>query len=75
MILSEALFGAGNTVFVAIAQFVLVFLILIPLAWLLSIKAGLGLIGMWIAAAVYAVMAASTMTTQFARGKWKNIAL
>src|SRR5688500_19021129 len=35
MILSEALFGAGKTVFVAMAQFCLVFLVLLPIAWLL----------------------------------------
>lgn len=75
MILSEALFGAGNTIFVAIAQFILVFLVLIPIAWLLSLKLGIGLLGMWIAAAIYGIAAAITMSVQFARGRWKSITL
>jgi multidrug resistance protein, MATE family len=72
MILSEALFGAGNTVFVAIAQFVLIFFVLIPIAWLTSLAMGMGVTGMWIAAAIYALLAASTMSVQFQSDRWKR---
>lgn len=75
MILSEALFGAGNTTFVAIAQLCLVFLVLVPLAWVLGIMAGFGLAGMWSAAVVYAIGAAIVMTLKFRSGTWKKIQL
>jgi Na+-driven multidrug efflux pump len=73
MILSEALFGAGATKFVAMAQFVLVFFALVPLAWLLSLKLDFGLVGMWLAAAVYAILASVTMSLKFRSGTWKSI--
>jgi Na+-driven multidrug efflux pump len=75
MILSEALFGAGNTKFVAAAQFCLVFLVLVPLAWVLGLKTDLGITGMWSAAVVYSIAAAIVMTLKFRGGSWKNIQL
>lgn len=75
MILSEALFGAGNTKFVAAAQFCLVFFLLVPLAYVFGIKVGLGLNGMWAAAVSYAIGAAIVMTLKFRGGAWKSIDL
>jgi multidrug resistance protein, MATE family len=75
MILSEALFGAGKTVFVAAAQFCLVFFVLLPVAWLLGVQLGLGLNGMWSAAVAYATGAAITMTLKFRGGSWKTLKL
>ena len=75
MILSEALFGAGNTVFVAIAQLILVFCVLVPVSYVLSLVAGFGLIGMWIAALAYCTLAAIVMTAKFRGGAWKHIQL
>jgi putative MATE family efflux protein len=75
MILSEALFGAGNPKFVAAAQFCLVFVVLVPLAHLLGVKAGIGLNGMWFAAVSYACGAAIVMTLKFRGGTWKKIQL
>ncbi len=75
MILSEALFGAGNTKFVAAAQFCLVFFLLVPLAHLLGVKADLGLNGMWAAAVCYSIGAAIVMTLKFRGGSWKKIQL
>jgi multidrug resistance protein, MATE family len=75
MILSEALFGAGSTKFVGLAQLVLVFGVLIPSAWVLSLKFNLGLAGMWGGAALYALCAAVTMALRFRGGKWKQIQL
>ena len=73
MILSEALFGAGNTKFVAAAQFCLVFFVLVPFAWLLGTK--LGLSGMWLSAVMYSICAAIVMATKFRGGTWKSIKL
>jgi multidrug resistance protein, MATE family len=75
MILSEALFGAGSTKFVAAAQGLLVFCILIPVARVLTLSTNLGLAGMWLGAATYALMAAITMSVKFAGGSWKTIKL
>ena len=75
MILSEALFGAGSTKFVAAAQFCLVFFLLVPLAWFLGIKLDIGLNGMWVGAVSYAIGAAIVMTVKFRAGNWKSIQL
>ena len=75
MILSEALFGAGNTKFVAAAQFCMVFLVLVPLAWALGITAKLGLSGMWFSAVVYSTTACIVMSLKFRGGTWKSIRL
>lgn len=75
MILSEALFGAGNTKFVAGAQFFLVFGVLVPLAWVLGLFTSYGLLGMWTAAVTYACCAALVMSVKFRGGTWKTIKL
>lgn len=75
MILSEALFGAGNPRFVATAQLVLVFGVFVPTAYLLGIVLHIGLAGIWIAACVYSVLAAITMSLKFWQGSWKTIRL
>jgi MATE family multidrug resistance protein len=75
MILTEGLFGAGNTKFVATAQLLLVFGWLVPGAYWLGIAMHLSLRGIWIAAFVYACLAAATMSTKFAGGSWKTIKL
>ena len=75
MILTEALFGAGNPRFVATAQFVLVFACLVPLAYVLGVIFHMGLVGIWTAACVYCTLAAIAMTWKFRQGKWKAIKL
>jgi putative MATE family efflux protein len=75
MILTEGLFGAGNTRFVAVAQFLLIFAWLVPGAHVLGISLELGLRGVWIAAFVYACLAAAVMSSKFAGGSWKKIRL
>ena len=75
LILSEALFGAGSTKFVAVAQFLLVFGLLVPGAWIVGLKLHAGLNGIWISACLYAVLAASVMALKFRAGGWKKILL
>jgi Na+-driven multidrug efflux pump len=75
MILTEGLFGAGNTKFVALAQFLLIFVFLVPAAYVLGITLDLSLRGVWIAAFVYSCLAAVTMSAKFAGGSWKHIKL
>lgn len=73
MILTQALFGAGNTRFVMIVELLLHFLCLVPLAWLLGITFGFGLPGIWGAAAVYVVLLTAVMVVKFRSGDWKAI--
>jgi Na+-driven multidrug efflux pump len=75
LILSEALFGAGNPRFVAVAQLVLIFGGLLPLAYVLGIKLHWNLVGIWTAACAYGVAAAITMSAKFKGGGWKAIRL
>jgi MATE family, multidrug efflux pump len=75
MILSEGLFGAGCTKFVAVAQFLLVFGCLVPGAYLFGIVLHFSLNGVWIAALMYACLAAAVMCVKFAGGSWKHIRL
>ncbi len=75
LILSEGLFGAGSTRFVAVAQLILVFGWLVPGAYVLGVVLHLGLNGIWMAAFAYACLAAAVMSTKFAGGSWKKIKL
>jgi len=73
MILTQALFGAGNTRFVMIVELILHFLCLVPLAWLLGIRLEYGLMGIWSAAVTYVVLLTAVMVWKFAKGDWKTI--
>jgi Na+-driven multidrug efflux pump len=75
MILTQALFGAGNTRFVMIVELVLHFCCLVPLAWLLGITFGFGLVGIWSAALAYVVLLTTVMVWKFRSGDWKTIQL
>jgi putative MATE family efflux protein len=75
LILSEGLFGAGSTRFVAAAQAVMVFGWLVPGAYLIGVVLHRSLDGIWIAAAIYSCIAATVMSVKFAGGGWKRIVL
>jgi len=72
LVLTQALYGAGKTLFVMIVELVLHFGCLVPLAYILAIKFELGLIGCWYAAAVYGALLAISMGIKFASGGWKK---
>lgn len=71
MILTQALFGSGNSRFVMIVELILHFTCLMPLAWALGITFHGGLPGIWASAIVYIVVLAAAMVLKFAGGKWK----
>ncbi len=73
MILTQALFGAGNSVFVMVVELILHFTCLVPLAWLLGITFGFGLVGIWASAVLYAALLAAVMVWKFAKGDWMHI--
>ncbi len=72
MILTQALFGAGNSRFVMIVELILHFTCLMPLAWLFGVALDGGLPGIWTSAVVYAVALAGAMVWKFWRGDWKT---
>jgi multidrug resistance protein, MATE family len=75
MILTQALFGAGNSRFVMIVELILHFGCLVPLAWLLGITFHVGLVGIWTAALAYVVLLTGVMVWKFKSGDWKTIQL
>jgi multidrug resistance protein, MATE family len=75
MILTQALFGAGDTLFVMIVELILHFLCLVPLAIALAIWLDFGLLGLWGAAVIYIVALAVAMCLKFHWGSWKKIHL
>jgi len=75
LVLAQALYGAGANVFVASAEFVLHFGVLVPLSWLLGPKLGLGMVGIWSAAAMYATLFGVVMAIKFAGPGWRRIKL
>lgn len=71
LILTEALFGAGRAVVVAITQVVLIVGVLMFGGHYLASTQGLGVFGMWMAAGIYSVMASLVLITAFAKMKPK----
>ena len=73
LILTQALFGAGDTKFVMWVELVLHGLCLAPLAWLLGIYLDLGFLGVWLSATIYTMALAAIMAWKFWQGGWKHI--
>jgi Na+-driven multidrug efflux pump len=73
MILTQALFGAGNSRFVMLVELILHFGCLVPLAWFLGVNLHLGLVGIWGAAGVYVILLTTVMVHKFRSGDWKGI--
>jgi MATE family multidrug resistance protein len=73
MILTQALFGAGNSRFVMIVELILHFTCLVPLAWVLGITWHFGLIGIWSAGVIYTLLLSAIMSYKFRSGDWKHI--
>lgn len=73
LILTQALFGAGNTKFVMFAELTLHAVCLVPLAYLFSVVMDLGFLGVWLSATAYVVLLGVAMAWKFWEAKWKNI--
>jgi Na+-driven multidrug efflux pump len=73
LVLTQALFGAGNTKFVMFVEFVLHFFCLVPVAYLFGIVLGWGVMGVWMGAFAYIVLLCTIMGWKFAEGGWKTI--
>ncbi len=75
LILSQALYGAGANVFVAVVELVLHFGFLVPVSWLLGPRLGFGMEGVWSAAAMYIALLGVTMILKFRSHGWRQIRL
>jgi Na+-driven multidrug efflux pump len=73
LVFIQALYGAGNTVFVMAAELILHFACLVPLSYLGGITFGFGLWGVWGAMIFYIVALATVMALKFSTGTWKKI--
>ena len=75
MILTQALFGAGNPRYVMIVEVLLHFFVLLPAAYLLGVVLNFGLLGVWSSAAIYIVLLTIFMALKFHGGSWKAISI
>lgn len=75
LVLSQALFGAGANVFVAVAELALHFGLFVPGAWLLGPKLGYGMEGVWVAATMYVSALGVVMGLKFYGQGWRQIKL
>lgn len=73
LILTQALFGAGDTKFVMYTELFLHGFCLAPLAWFFGLYLDLGFVGVWLSATAYTVALASIMAWKFYGGGWKRI--
>ena len=75
LVMTQALFGAGESRFVMLVEGGLHFLCLVPLAYLFSVSLGFGLIGCWYATAVYAGALFAATAWRFGSGVWQKTVL
>ena len=73
VVLANGLQSAGKTFFVMMADVIIIWLIFVPLAWLLGVVLELGLVGAWAALPFYIILYTSIMYGKFRFGNWKKI--
>jgi MATE family multidrug resistance protein len=73
MILTQALFGAGDVKFVMVIELILHFVCLVPLAYVLGVTLDMGIVGLFLAAVTYIVGLAIGMVVRFRSGVWQKI--
>jgi putative MATE family efflux protein len=73
LVLTQALFGAGNTRFVMYVEIALHTACLVPLAYLGGVELHGGVLGVWSGAYVYIVLLCGIMAWKFAEGSWREI--
>ena len=75
MVLSQALYGAGANTYVMLVELALHLGVLVPVSYLLGPVLGLGLAGIWTAAAIYVTLLGVAMGTKFLGQGWRRIEL
>jgi putative MATE family efflux protein len=75
LVLTQALYGAGESRFVAFVEAGLHFFCLVPLSYVFAVPMGLGLLGCWYATAIYGLLLLAATAWRFAAGHWKATVL
>lgn len=75
LVFTQALYGAGDTLFVMVAEGILHLVCLMPLSYLSGITLGFGLWGVWGSMMFYVSALAGIMFFKFRTGSWKSIKL
>jgi MATE family multidrug resistance protein len=73
LVFTQGLYGAGNTIFVMLAEVILHNTCLIPMSYLLGLTFGFGLWGVWGSMMFYVAALALVMFLKFRTGTWKDI--
>ena len=68
-----ALRGAGDTRFPLLVSFAGLWLVRLPIAWLVGIQLGHGMAGVWAGYVIEYYLRAIVTTVRFARGRWKTL--
>jgi len=68
-----ALTGAGNTLFPAMVESVLIWFFMLPLSYYLGVITGGGFKPPWIVFAIYLLLMAAILTLKVKKGDWKEI--
>ena len=73
VILGGCLQGAGDTKGVMVVIVSALWLIRLPLAYVLAVTAGYGALGVWLAMVISMCFQGIAMTTRFRNGRWKEV--
>lgn len=73
LVLAGALRGAGDTRTTMLMTFGSTFLVRLPLAWVLGVAFGMGLVGVWIALASELVFRGGLFLARFVHGGWTRV--
>jgi len=72
MVLVQALYGAGESLYVMFVELILHVVIFVPLAWFLGVYLDGGLVGCWLALGIYGIGLVGAMGVKFYRGSWEQ---
>ncbi|MBI2931782.1 MAG: MATE family efflux transporter [Planctomycetes bacterium] len=75
MVLGGALRGAGDTKSPVLVAMLGVWVVRVPLTWLLAVAAGMGVVGAWLVMVVDWSARAAVFAWVWRRGRWKSIRL
>jgi MATE family multidrug resistance protein len=73
LILGGCLQGAGDTKGTMLVIVSTLWIVRLPLAYILAVEAGYGAVGVWVAMVVSMYFQGIAMTVRFRRGRWKEI--
>ena len=73
LVLQNALLGAGDSTRVMVLVVGLQWLVFLPAAYLVGPVWGYGLVGIWVAQAIYRAIQASMFAVLWQRGRWTEV--